>query len=435
MRSLDGFRLLPVAFLAAAAGAYTPPSAAVSALGSYRGYSELTTAAGSMDLDVYARNLTTWQMSHGGFSKAHASLYVNPYDGVAELSSWTGTSGTPLGTFDNNATVQEMRLLAVRYKAATRTALKDSLKSSFQKAVAFVLASQRSAGCWPQVWPKRGNYSDQATYNDNAMVRVMVLVQDMVSRASPFDTDILMSSDSTKLRAALSKSVTYALKAQIVNSGSPTVWCAQHDTSNYAPAPARAYELESKSGSESSGVVWFLMNWPDQSAEVQAAVKGAIAWYKKNRVANLKSMWYRFYEVATDAYFFCDRDGAPSKTQDITTLSDDRRYGYQWAGDYGSKLLAVESAYLSALGTTAVTTTTTEGTARIAGDRLVGMLPDGAYRIRVLDLSGAEKFRQVAVVTGGRIDLRLEGARPRSGVVRVEPVDGRSATSLRFASP
>lgn len=343
------------------AWAYTPPAAVVSALDSYRGYSELTSAAGSMDLDTYANNLISWQMSHGGFCKAYASKYKTPYDNTTEKCSWTN-NGVALGTFDNNATIQEMRFLAVRYQASTNTANKAAFKAAFGKAVTFVLNSKLANGGWPQVYPKRGNYSDMATYNDNAMVRVMTLVQDIVKSKAPFDSDIVSSTQRTELSAALDQAVTFALKSQIVNTV-PTVWCAQHDPSSYAPVAARAYELASKSGSESAGIVWFLMNWPDQTAAIQKSVKGALAWYKKNRVANMKftngefvtasntSMWYRFYEVANDQYFFCDRAGESTKTQDITAISDERRLGYQWAGDYGSKLLNAESAYLAALPT------------------------------------------------------------------------------------
>lgn len=345
---------------AIASWAYTPPSAVVSALNSYRGFSELTSAAGSMDPDTYAKNLITWQMDHGGFCKAYASKYTSAWDNSTAKCSWTN-GGTALGTFDNNATVQEMRYLATRYKATTNATNKAAFQAAFQKAVGFVLKSQPASGGWPQVYPERENYSDMATYNDNAMVRVMVLVQDIVNGAAPFDSDIITSTQKSQLTAALAKAVDFALKAQIVNGGVPTVWCAQHDPVTYKPVGARAYELASKSGSESAGIVWFLMNWPDQSAVIQNAVKGALNWYKKNKVSDLKfsngefvasagaSMWYRFYEVDSDAYFFCDREGESTKTQDITQISAERRTGYQWAGDYGSKLLSVESAYLSAI--------------------------------------------------------------------------------------
>ena len=346
----------------ALAADYVPPATAVSKINSYRGYSELTSAASGMDIDQYTYNMTTWQISNGGFYKAMADKYKSAYTG-GQKSEWRSKDGGDLGTIDNNATIQEMRLLAVRYKETTNSNYKATFKSSFNKALNFILTMQRSTGGLPQVWPKRGNYSDHVTLNDNAMVRAMVTMMDIANRTSPLDSDIIDDATRNKMKSALDKAVDYLLKAQIVNNGNLTVWCAQHDTANYAPRPARAYELESKSGSESAGVVWFLMNWPEQTEAIQKAVKGAIAWYKKTRVVGLyfnkkagtfeqrdgNVLWYRFYEVNNDNYFFCDRDGASTKTQDFTKISEERRTGYQWAGDYGSALLSAESAYLAAL--------------------------------------------------------------------------------------
>ena len=340
---------------------YVPPSTAVSKVNSYRGYSELTSAASGMDIDQYAYNMTTWQIGNGGFYKAMADKYKSAYSG-GQKSEWRAKDGGDLGTIDNNATIQEMRLLALRYKETTNSNYKAAFKTSFNKALNFILTMQRSTGGLPQVWPKRGNYSDHVTLNDNAMVRAMVTMMDIANKTSPFDSDIIDDATRSKMKSALDKAIQYLLKAQIVNNGNLTVWCAQHDTANYAPRPARAYELESKSGSESAGVVWFLMNWPKQTEAIQNAVKGAISWYKKNRLKDKafsktagvvdksgSSLWYRFYEVNNDNYFFCDRDGASTKTQDFMKISEERRTGYQWAGDYGSAILSTEAAYLEAL--------------------------------------------------------------------------------------
>ena len=340
---------------------YVPPSTAVSKVNSYRGYSELTSAASGMDIDQYAYNMTTWQIENGGFYKAMADKYKSAYSG-GQKSEWRAKDGGDLGTIDNNATIQEMRLLALRYKETTNSNYKAAFKTSFNKALNFILTMQRSTGGLPQVWPKRGNYSDHVTLNDNAKVRAMVTMMDIANKTSPFDSDIIDDATRAKMQGAMDKAIDYLLKAQIVNNGNLTVWCAQHDTANYAPRPARAYELESKSGSESAGVVWFLMNWPKQTEAIQNAVKGAISWYKKNRLKDKafsktagvvdksgSSLWYRFYEVNNDNYFFCDRDGASTKTQDFMKISEERRTGYQWAGDYGSAILSTEAAYLEAL--------------------------------------------------------------------------------------
>lgn len=344
------------------AASYNPPSAAVSKINSYRSFSELTSAANGMDIDQYTSNMTTWQIANGGFYKAMASKYKSAYSG-GQKSEWRAKDGGDLGTIDNDATIQEMRLLATRYKETTNSNYKSTFKNSFNKALNFILTMQRASGGIPQVWPKRGNYSDQITLNDNAMVRVMVLMMDIANSASPFDTDIIDNATRGKMKSALDKAVNFLLKAQIVNNGNLTVWCAQHDTSSLAPVGARAYELASKSGSESAGAVWFLMNWPDQTEAIQNAIKGAIAWYKKTKVTGLyfnkkagtfekrdgNVLWYRFYEVNSDDYFFCDRDGASSKTQDFTKISEERRTGYQWAGDYGTALISAEAPYEQAL--------------------------------------------------------------------------------------
>lgn len=138
---------------------YVPPSTAVSKVNSYRGYSELTSAASGMDIDQYAYNMTTWQISNGGFYKAMADKYKSAYSG-GQKSEWRAKDGGDLGTIDNNATIQEMRLLALRYKETTNSNYKAAFKTSFNKALNFILTMQRSTGGLPQVWPKRGNYSD-----------------------------------------------------------------------------------------------------------------------------------------------------------------------------------------------------------------------------------------------------------------------------------
>ncbi|ATB36162.1 hypothetical protein CYFUS_001576 [Cystobacter fuscus] len=138
-----------------------------------------------------------------------------------------------------------------------------------------------------------------------------------------------------------------------------TVWCAQHDPVSYAPKGARAYALPSRSGNESVGIVTFLMT-RSQTTEVKVAVRAAIAWYKKStvKVANtayvnrpsgntndsynpiqIKAgsiMWYRFYDLNEDKGIFSDRTG--SMFYSIMDIEAERRYGYEWGGNYGTKL-------------------------------------------------------------------------------------------------
>ena len=422
---------------------YVPPSTAVSKINSYRGYSELTDAAKGMDIDQYTYNMTTWQIANGGFDKAHADKYKSAYSG-GEKSSWRAKDGGDLGTIDNNATIQEMRLLAVRYKETTNSNYKSTFKSSFNKAVNFILTMQRSKGGLPQVWPKRGNYSDQITLNDNAMIRAMVTMMDIANKTSPFDSDIIDDETRSKMSGALDKAIDFLLKSQIVNDGKLTVWCAQHDTNSYSPVGARAYELPSKSGSESAGAIWFLMNWPNQTTEIQNAIKGAIAWYKKTRVTGLyfnkkagvfeqrdgNVLWYRFYEVNNDNYFFCDRDGASTKTQDFTKISEERRTGYQWAGDYGTALLSTESAYLTALEKVQGTYVEPPPPAVMCGSDTCKTSIDG---VKFIDIKGAKESSNTGFTGEGYANVDNEtGSYVTYGVTAAKA--GKYTLYIRFAN-
>ena len=421
---------------------YVPPSTAVSKINSYRGYSELTKAAGSMDIDQYTYNMTTWQIANGGFYKAMADKYKSAYSG-GQKSEWRAKDGGDLGTIDNNATIQEMRLLAVRYKETTNNNYKVAFKTSFNKAVNFLLTMQRSKGGLPQVWPKRGNYSDQITLNDNAMIRAMVTMMDIANKTSPFDSDIIDETTRSKMQGALDKAIDYLLKAQIVNNGNLTVWCAQHDTNSLAPVGARAYELPSKSGNESMGVVWFLMNWPKQTDAIQNAVKGAIAWYKKNRLKDKafsktagvvdksgSSLWFRFYEVNSDDYFFCDRDGASTKTQDFMKISEERRTGYQWAGDYGSAILSTESAYLDALEKATGTYVEPPPPAAMCGSDTCKTYIDG---VNFADIKGVKETTNKGFVGEGYANVDNEtGSYVTYGVTAAKA--GEYDLTIRFAN-
>lgn len=421
---------------------YVPPATAVSKINSYRGYSELTKAASGMDIDQYTYNMTTWQIGNGGFYKAMADKYKSAYSG-GQKSEWRAKDGGDLGTIDNNATIQEMRLLAVRYKETTNGNYKAAFKTSFNKTVNFLLTMQRSKGGLPQVWPKRGNYSDQITLNDNAMIRAMVTMMDIANKTSPFDSDIIDDATRAKMQGAMDKAIDYLLKAQIVNNGNLTVWCAQHDTNSLAPVGARAYELPSKSGNESMGVVWFLMNWPEQTEAIQKAVKGAIAWYKKNKLKDKafsktagvvdkagSSLWFRFYEVNSDDYFFCDRDGASTKTQDFMKISEERRTGYQWAGDYGSAILSTESAYLEALEKMSGTYVPPPPPAVLCGSDTCNAYIDG---VNFVDIKGAKETTNTGFVGEGYANVDNEtGSYVTYGVTAAKA--GEYDLTIRFAN-
>ena len=311
-----------------------------------------------------ADNILTWQMPHGGFYKYGISKYQSPWNGSEARSGWVG-NGIELGTIDNDATVSEILFLADVYQRTGDIKYRDGARA----AVDFLLTMQTSTGGWPQVYPARGgsSYSDHVTFNDDAMARVLILLDKAQRQEAPLNNDLLTSSQIEQVDLAIKQGVNFILKAQIVQDGKLTVWCAQHGVDDYLPKPARSYELASKSGKESVLVAAFLMTRP-QSDAVEMAVKSALAWYKDPQVqvadttyiSRPKSssddnynpiqtqagsiMWYRFYDVDANTGFFSGRsasDNPPGagKVYDIMQVEPERRYGYQWGGNYGTKLI------------------------------------------------------------------------------------------------
>jgi PelA/Pel-15E family pectate lyase len=354
--------------LAASAAATTPTldqtgNPVYALLNSYKSWlSTSKDPAAALAADVAkADNIVSWQMPHGGFYKTPA-WYAAKWDGVAPRSGWFGANNVELGTIDNQATVSEILFLANVYARTGNPAYRDSAR----KAVDFLLNMQYSTGGFPQVYPKRGtSYSNYVTFNDDAMVRVLVLFDQVLKLKAPLDGDLVTSEQRSRMQLALTLAVNYILKAQIVQNGVRTVWCAQHDPSTYAPLGARSYELPSKSGSESARIVQFLMTRP-QTAAVAAAAKAAIAWYRSSatqirdtaydsttaKATNTSpfvpkagsTLWYRFYDLNADTGFFSGRlptDNPPGtgKQYDIMQVEPERRYGYQWAGAYGTPVI------------------------------------------------------------------------------------------------
>lgn len=154
---------------------------------------------------------------------------------------------------------------------------------------------------------------------------------------------------------------TCILKTQLVRHGRPTAWCAQYDEVSLLPAKTRAFELPSLSGDESVGIVRFLMDTEQPSAEVKAAVDGA--WFEQVKMPgySLKeipapqeprgidrvivaqpgaTLWARFYELDTNRPIYVGRDSQVH--YQLREIENERRAGYLYAGIWPAELLAVE---------------------------------------------------------------------------------------------
>lgn len=248
-------------------------------------------------------------------------------------------------TTDNDATITEMTYLAKMFRATGE----ERYKNAFLQGVEFMLSGQYENGGWPQFWPENRGYQKNITYNDNAMVQTLLVIRDLRDGVAPFD---ILIDDTMKgrLSKAFDKGIECILNTQIIVDGKPTVWCQQHDPVTLQPAPARSFELASFCSAESVSLVKLLMELPEPSERVKAAINGAMDWFSSHQIKGIRverftdengtrdtkvvkddqadPIWARFYDLKTGEPFFCDRDGIPCKT--LAEIGHERRNGYSW---------------------------------------------------------------------------------------------------------
>ena len=121
-------------------------------------------------------------------------------------------------------------------------------------------------------------------------------------------------------------------------------------------------DLPSISGSESVGVVRFLMDIEQPAPEIIEAIQAAVAWFDEAKLEGIREvrkdapgtpkgwdkvvvrdatappMWARFYEIGTNRPIFCGRDGVVKRR--LADIDPERRTGYSWYGTYPAKLLS-----------------------------------------------------------------------------------------------
>lgn len=257
-------------------------------------------------------------------------------------------------TIDNDATYTQMRYLARVYTATHQ----ERFRTAFQAGLNYLLEAQYANGGWPQFYPLRDGYWSHITYNDDAMIGVMETLRSIV-RQEP-DFTFVGDPDRIRARQAIEKGIQCILRTQVTVDGKLTAWCAQHDEKTLLPAKARAYEHPSLSGSESVGVVQFLMAIEHPSPEVTRAIKAAIAWFDAVRIMGIRlerksapgtprgydfvvvpdatapPLWARFYEIGTNRPIFSGRDSVVK--YQLSEIEYERRTGYRWYVDRPAQL-------------------------------------------------------------------------------------------------
>ena len=305
-----------------------------------------------------ADNVASFQTPAGGWSKNfntadHRRRPGEAFSPETNLSKFLapGDHDAPhdahwayIGTFDNNATIGELRFLA-RVAAAADETTGASWRAAFVRGLNYVLAAQYPNGGWPQIFPLDGGYHDAITFNDGAITNLIEFVRDVGAGRAEFAW--LPADLRRRAAASEARGISCILACQLVIDGRRTVWCQQHDMLTLAPTSARNYEMPSQSGSESAGLAIFLMELPNPSPEVVRAVHAAAAWFEKTAQRDVAftrapdgsgrkllpapgsaRLWARYYELRTDRPLFGDRD--KSIHDNVNEISAERRNGYAW---------------------------------------------------------------------------------------------------------
>lgn len=259
-------------------------------------------------------------------------------------------------TIDNGATAQEMVFLSKVYKHNNE----PRLRSGFLEGLDYILEAQYESGGWPQFYPLREGYYNLITYNDDAMVNVLLILR-AVYNSNTYNHLNIAQIKKNAAKVAFEKGIECILKTQYVQDGNLTAWCAQYDEHTMEPTKARAYELPSLSGSESAGILRLLMEIEHPSQEVLASIKAAEDWFRKTKIEGLRKvrtynhsgkvidkkmvkdstsgpLWARFMELDNNTPFFCDRDGI--KKYALSEIGEERRNGYKWYTDEPEEVLA-----------------------------------------------------------------------------------------------
>jgi PelA/Pel-15E family pectate lyase len=309
----------------------------------------------------YARQSDEWYRSPEGRRTAEvvlshqSSLGSWPKNFDTSAKAYDGNPAKINGTFDNSATIGEIRFLARAYRVTQEPKYRDAVL----KGIDHILTAQYANGGWPQSFPPGKGYPRHITFNDNTMVNLMRLLREVATADSFAFVDV---SRRQSAQTAFDRGVGCILKCQIVVNGKKTAWCAQHDEADFQPRPARTYELVSLSGSESVELVRLLMSLDNPWPQVVAAIDGAVAWFDEAKLTGIKQtmvadpmaprgrnkvvvkdpdappLWARFYEIGTNRPIFCDRDGVPKR--ELADIGYERRNGYAWLGTWPADLLS-----------------------------------------------------------------------------------------------
>ena len=296
-----------------------------------------------------ADNMLLFQKDNGGWPKNYDFFAILTPEQASIVKAAKGEINT---TFDNGSTYTQIAALAIAYYNIKA----EKYKEGCIKGLEFILKSQYKNGGWPQYYPiEKDNYSSHITYNDGAMMGVMLLMKDILD-GEPLYT-FVDARLRGKLQLAYSKGLDCILKTQINDAGKPTAWCQQYDEVTLQPAWARKFEPPCICNKESCDIIMFLMSIDHPNKAIIESVQNAVSWFDVSTIHNTlvkridapkvqtpykvsvsdrvvvidstaPAIWTRYYELKTHRPMFCNRDS--KVVYSLAEVARERRDGYGW---------------------------------------------------------------------------------------------------------
>jgi len=307
----------------------------------------------SEEARTIADHVVNWQTVAGGWTKS-GDYTRDRKPGDDHRDAWSA------GTFDNDATIYELRFLALVNAAAADTPRARCWRDCFLRGLDYSLAAQYPNGGFPQIYPLVGWYHDAITFNDDAMVHILDLCRRVGARQAEYA--FVPAGKAERAQRTVARGIACVLAAQLKDAaGHRTIWAQQNDALTLRPCAARNFEPSAACSLESAGLVLFLMSVPQPAPEIVAAIEGAMAWYPAHALHGVAwdrgatqgtglvardgapDLWARFYELGTDQPIFGDRDRTIHYA--VTELSNERRRGYGWFNSRPGGLPAAYAAW------------------------------------------------------------------------------------------
>jgi PelA/Pel-15E family pectate lyase len=305
--------------------------------------------------DTLAEKMMVYQLPNGGWGKHMSNKKEVDYKKKIDpkLLKIIKAGDNNLATIDNNATSKEINGLINAYSTTKNPAY---LKAA-EKGIEYLLSMQYENGGFPQYFPNSAIYRKQVTYNDNAMINVLTILYNISEEKEGFDA--VSSQLKEKSKVALQKGIACVLKTQVLQNGKLSIWADQYNEVTLVPEKARAFEPMSLATGESVNIVKFLMLQP-VTPEIEKSIRSAVQWFKESKIDGYtynvsresdkairtlskkegSAVWARFYDIPTNKPVFGDRDG--SVKFNYEEVSEERRMGYSWYNEAGTKLIENE---------------------------------------------------------------------------------------------